>query len=872
MKKADDFRKAFGPATPGFESVVKKTIKELRAQEIKPVVKEWRRWRRPVFAMAMVLVLFIGFVAVNGTLNPFSRTDRIRSEEENLYTAQPITTVLSMGAGQEEGEGNGAESALSEEESIRKVLDMRFPGLGEKMLPVNLASEKQGLRVEVVSGYVSGMECYFVISIEDLEGKCRECDVDSSYVCDIASYSSYSIMLLYESKEENKTVYLFMPELNKPVTYGDRMITTGIDSVRVDQFKAVDLLPLLQQYGKTVEGVEQPQLDWYPGTSKPAAPKELKVLDYEQPLDIPLYENVTLSGIGWIDGQLHVQFHNTGNSSYHKGNVTYGTWSVWNYGNVEDKEYSPLRWRINNDNYAEWEEYVYDVKPDETEGLELGTRISVLKEVLDDRWTVEIPLKAVCADVQALEPEIEERVTGFMTAWSTLDYDGMLALCDPEWQESTGEPLQRLAALTQNATLLDSRCVSIVGKAEDTVRTLICATNIQRPGNMPHTSFRLNVEVKKAADGLWYVNPESLKNWIVTEDIREEPVEEDTEDSSPLEEMEEDFGDIRLEDREGKIVFDMYANTKVYTENGIGYALREDGTAEVVATSVLASGLDEITIPEKVNGHIVTAVGTGAFRMYSEAKIILPETVQSIGSCAFEDCDKLAYIKIPDGVPSIETSVFYNCISLKDVVIPDSVTMIDDQAFKSCRSLVEIRIPEGTVGIGNYAFVGCESLTSVTLPECLEILGEYAFCRCVGLENIEVPGGLSFLGQGVFKDCTGLKTARLREGITHLNPDVFAGCTALETVDLPESLGSIGDRAFRECGSLKELVLPERLKSIGRAAFMNCTSLEELVIPESVIYMDENVFKGCTGLTCIVKDGSYAMSYCEENGIRYVVR
>ncbi len=867
MKKADDFRKAFGPATPGFESVVKKTIRELRAQETKPVVKEWRRWRRPVFAMAMVLVLFIGFVAVNGTINPFSRRDRIRSEEENLYTAQPITTVLSMGAGQEEGDGEGAGSVVSEEESIRTGLDMRFPGLSAKMLPVNLASEKQGLRVKVVSGYVSGMECYFVISIEDLEGKYRGCDVSPSYVCDIASFSSYSIMPLYESKEENKTVYLFVPELNKPVTYEDRTITTGIESIRADQFKAVDLLPLLQQYGKTVEGVEQPQLDWYPGSSKPAAPKELKVLDYEQPLDIPLYENVTLSGIGWIDGQLHVQFHNTGNSSYHKGNAIYGTWRVWNYGNVDDKEYSPLRWRMNNDNYAEWEEYVYDVKPDETEGLELGTRISVLKEVLDDGWTVEIPLKAVCADVQGLEPEIEEQLTGFMTAWSTLDYDGMLALCDPEWQESTGEPLQRLAALTQNATLLDSRCVSIVGKAEDTARTLICATNIQRPGNMPHTSFRLNVEVKKATDGLWYVNPESLKNWIVTEDIRVEPVE-----NAPVERLEEDFGNISLEEREGKITFDVYANTDVYTKNGIGYALMEDGTAEAVATSILAPDIDEIEVPEKVNGHVVTTIGTGAFMNYSMKSVTLPDTVKSIKSCVFEDCDKLQYLRIPDGVTAIEASVFLNCISLTEVAIPDSVTVIGDQAFCSCRSLAGVRIPEGTVSIGNYAFLGCEGLTSVTLPEGLDTLGDYAFSKCIGLEAVDVPGSVTYIGQGAFKDCTGLQIVRIREGIIYLSEDTFAGCGSLEIAMLPESMVSIGDRAFKGCGSLKKIVLPENLTYIGRAAFMDCTGLEEIVIPASVTDMGENVFKGCTGLTCTVADGSYAMHYCEDNGIPYVIK
>ena len=71
----------------------------------------------------MVLVLFIGFVAVNGTINPFNRRDRIRSEEENLYTAQPITTVLSMGAGQE-----GDTTVVATEVLTAKMIEHSFWG------------------------------------------------------------------------------------------------------------------------------------------------------------------------------------------------------------------------------------------------------------------------------------------------------------------------------------------------------------------------------------------------------------------------------------------------------------------------------------------------------------------------------------------------------------------------------------------------------------------------------------------------------------------------------------------------------------------------------------------------------------------------
>jgi hypothetical protein len=57
MKKAEDFRKAFGPVTPGFELAAKETIRELRAKETQKkrrTAGDWLRYRRPVLAMAIV--------------------------------------------------------------------------------------------------------------------------------------------------------------------------------------------------------------------------------------------------------------------------------------------------------------------------------------------------------------------------------------------------------------------------------------------------------------------------------------------------------------------------------------------------------------------------------------------------------------------------------------------------------------------------------------------------------------------------------------------------------------------------------------------------------------------------------------------------
>ena len=62
----------------------------------------------------------------------------------------------------------------------------------------------------------------------------------------------------------------------------------------------------------------------------------------------------------------------------------------------------------------------------------------------------------------------------------------------------------------------------------------------------------------------------------------------------------------------------------------------------------------------------------------------------------FFQCESLKKIIIPNSVKSIGHEAFMKCLSLQEIVIPDSVTSIEECAFLDCSSLERIIIPKGS--------------------------------------------------------------------------------------------------------------------------------------------------------------------------------
>ena len=100
----------------------------------------------------------------------------------------------------------------------------------------------------------------------------------------------------------------------------------------------------------------------------------------------------------------------------------------------------------------------------------------------------------------------------------------------------------------------------------------------------------------------------------------------------------------------------------------------------------------------------------------------IPEYYTNIPDGAFKNCATISEVVIPD-VEKIPINSFRECVNLVRINIPNSVTTIGDCAFWGCNSLTSITIPDSVTTIGAWAFSSCSSLTSVyckaTVPPTL---------------------------------------------------------------------------------------------------------------------------------------------------------
>lgn len=213
-----------------------------------------------------------------------------------------------------------------------------------------------------------------------------------------------------------------------------------------------------------------------------------------------------------------------------------------------------------------------------------------------------------------------------------------------------------------------------------------------------------------------------------------------------------------------------------------------------------------LIIPETYCGIPVKKIYDGAFAGSELESVVIPDTVEIIGSSAFEGAEKLSRVTFGKSVQTLGSRAFSGCTALTEITLPGSLeSMNGAHVFYGCTSLRTVVFEEGALSVGSAMFQDCTALTDVKLASTIKTFGSHAFLNCTSLETITIPASF------------GTKTGDCA--------DAFAGCTSLKTVIFEEGSGYVGTRMFMGCVNLTDVLLPSTLKVVRPGAFANCEKL-----------------------------------------------
>ena len=215
----------------------------------------------------------------------------------------------------------------------------------------------------------------------------------------------------------------------------------------------------------------------------------------------------------------------------------------------------------------------------------------------------------------------------------------------------------------------------------------------------------------------------------------------------------------------------------------------------VIPNSVTTVGYGAFQICPSFDGDLiigssVTEIGDYAFNSCDGMTGILhiPSNVQSIGGnsfgyCAFSgivvDPENSVYDSRNDCNAIIETSTNKLITGCKNSVIPNTVTSIGYCAFRGVQGLTSIEIPNSVTYIGENAFAFCYDLTGdLTIPNSVDTIDVGAFFYCQGFEGtLTIGESVTFIGDQAFRNCSGFTGAVTLATTPPVLGDDFGGLT-----------------------------------------------------------------------------------------------
>ena len=150
--------------------------------------------------------------------------------------------------------------------------------------------------------------------------------------------------------------------------------------------------------------------------------------------------------------------------------------------------------------------------------------------------------------------------------------------------------------------------------------------------------------------------------------------------------------------------------SKEKTETGDSPHYEWTSLSDVVKTIIIEDGITEI--PD--------------FSFYGFNKaisVILPSTLQFIGSYAFSHCS-FEELTIPESVEQIGTGAFSNCEQLRSCDIRGKIFALEEFTFGGCTEMQSIWFQEGLVELQKDCLHGCDKINVLLIPSSVTNMEE----------------------------------------------------------------------------------------------------------------------------------------------------
>ncbi len=208
-------------------------------------------------------------------------------------------------------------------------------------------------------------------------------------------------------------------------------------------------------------------------------------------------------------------------------------------------------------------------------------------------------------------------------------------------------------------------------------------------------------------------------------------------------------------------------------------------------------------------------------------KVVVPDSVTTIGKYAFYRCYNLSDVELGKGVTTIGEGAFAYDVKLPSLILGNKIAALEREAYLGCSGIETIEI-KGNVDIGKSAFEDCTSVQKIVIDgNCKP--GNKAFANCTSLGELSINGnmteadhattGSSYKYYSVF-----LNAGRDAKGGSFVI--TFGNKTSVIPGYLFATGASVSDGDYTH---VTKVVASETVSGIGKYAFYNCHDLKEFV-------------------------------------------